>query len=110
MRLTQASGRLRSRIRLSARKSQSPWLTSIRSSDSMLRSFEWTLFSFSFYHTCYGLDEEGVLRRYCVFCNIVAGTEPARIHYQDDDIIVFDNRLRWAPVMILIMPKQHMTQ
>ena len=50
------------------------------------------------------------MRMYCVFCNIVAGTEPARIHYQDDDVIVFDNRLRWAPTMILVMPKKHMTQ
>jgi histidine triad (HIT) family protein len=47
---------------------------------------------------------------YCVFCNIVAGTEPAKIRYEDDDVLVIDNRLQWVPVMLLIITKKHMTQ
>ncbi len=46
----------------------------------------------------------------CVFCDIIARTEPASIRYEDGDIIVIDNRLRWAPVMLLVMPKRHMRQ
>ena len=32
------------------------------------------------------------------------------MHYQDDDILVFDNQLDWVPVMLLLIPKRHMTQ
>ena len=48
----------------------------------------------------------------CTFCDIVdLGTEPATIRYQDDDeVIVIDNRLQWVPVMLLVMPKSHLTQ
>jgi hypothetical protein len=37
---------------------------------------------------------------YCVFCEIVAGKERADILYEDDEAIVFRNRLRWVPVML----------
>jgi histidine triad (HIT) family protein len=47
---------------------------------------------------------------YCVFCEIIAGREPARIRYLDEDIIVIVNRLTWVPVMLLAMPKKHMSQ
>ncbi len=47
---------------------------------------------------------------YCTFCSIVAGEEPATIRYQDEDVIVIDNILGWAPVMLLVMPKRHMSQ
>lgn len=47
---------------------------------------------------------------YCVFCNIVAGNEPANIVYEDDDVIVIQNILRWVPVMLLAMTKKHTTQ
>ena len=50
------------------------------------------------------------VQRYCVFCNIAAKTEPAEILYEDDDVMVFRNRLRWVPVMLLSIPKRHMTQ
>ena len=30
--------------------------------------------------------------------------------YQDDDVIVIHNKLRWVPVMLLVMPKKHMSQ
>jgi histidine triad (HIT) family protein len=49
-------------------------------------------------------------RRYCVFCEIIAGREPADVLYRDEDIIVFRNVLRWVPVMLLVVPVRHMRQ
>ena len=46
----------------------------------------------------------------CVFCRIVAREEPARIRYVDEEIIAIVNKLTWVPVMLLVMPKSHMTQ
>lgn len=50
------------------------------------------------------------MQRYCVFCEIIARREPGEILYESDDVIVIRNVLRWVPVMLLAMPKQHMTQ
>ena len=47
--------------------------------------------------------------RPCVFCNIVAGTEPAKIRYLDEDLIVIVNKLTWVPLMLLAMPKKHVS-
>jgi histidine triad (HIT) family protein len=47
---------------------------------------------------------------YCTFCEIVAGREPAEIVYEDDEVMVFRNRLHWVPVMLLAVPKVHVTQ
>jgi histidine triad (HIT) family protein len=46
----------------------------------------------------------------CVFCRIIKKTEPARIEYEDDDVIVFHNVLGWVPVMLLAVPKTHIMQ
>ena len=46
----------------------------------------------------------------CEFCRIIANEAPARVVYQDDDVMVIHNRLRWVPVMLLVMPKKHMSQ
>ena len=46
----------------------------------------------------------------CVFCDIIAGRESGTIRYEDDEILVFDNKLRWVPVMLLVVPKRHLTQ
>lgn len=46
----------------------------------------------------------------CVFCDIVAGIEPARVVHRDDDVMVFWNVLGWVPVMLLAVPTRHMTQ
>ncbi len=55
----------------------------------------------------------------CIFCQIADGTSPARQeHLIDDDgqllsggnLIAFHNRLDWARVMLLIIPRDHMTQ
>jgi histidine triad (HIT) family protein len=45
-----------------------------------------------------------------VFCEIVAGRAPARVRYLDEDIIVIVNRLTWVPLMLLVMPRRHMSQ
>jgi histidine triad (HIT) family protein len=47
---------------------------------------------------------------YCVFCEIIAKREPARVVYEDDDVIVFWNVLNWVPVMLLAVPKEHTLQ
>ncbi len=50
------------------------------------------------------------MQRFCVFCEIVAGREPADVLFESDEVIVIRNRLKWVPIMLLAMPKQHMTQ
>ena len=45
-----------------------------------------------------------------VFCRIAAYQEPAKVWYVDNDIIVIKNRLNWVPVMLLVMPKEHLSQ
>jgi histidine triad (HIT) family protein len=47
---------------------------------------------------------------YCVFCEIIAGREPAEVLFEDEEFMVFRNRLRWVPVMLLVVPKDHLTQ
>ena len=47
---------------------------------------------------------------YCVFCEIIARRSPGAIRYEDDDVIAFENILGWVPVMLLVMPKQHLSQ
>ena len=46
----------------------------------------------------------------CVFCQIVAGRSPARVRYLDNEIIVIVNQLDWVPLMLLVMPKEHLSQ
>ena len=46
----------------------------------------------------------------CAFCEIVAGWLPRRVRFEDADLLAFDNRLTWAPIMLLVVPKEHMTQ
>ena len=50
------------------------------------------------------------MRQYCVLCRIVARQEPGNIVYEDDDVIVIQNILRWVPVMLRGMTKEHTTQ
>lgn len=46
----------------------------------------------------------------CTFCEIIAGRQPSRVRYEDNEILVFDNQLDWAPVMLLLVPKRHLSQ
>jgi histidine triad (HIT) family protein len=47
---------------------------------------------------------------HCLFCEIVAKRSPAEIVYEDEEVVVFRNRLRWVPVMLLVVPREHVTQ
>lgn len=44
---------------------------------------------------------------HCIFCKIVAGQIPARKVHEDDELLAFHDINPWAPVHILIIPKQH---
>jgi histidine triad (HIT) family protein len=43
----------------------------------------------------------------CLFCKIAAGQIPAKKVYEDDELIAFHDIHPWAPVHILLVPKQH---
>ena len=43
----------------------------------------------------------------CVFCEIVAGRNPATIEYEDAEILAFHDIYPKAPVHVLIVPKRH---
>ena len=43
----------------------------------------------------------------CLFCRIVAGEIPARLLFEDDEIIAFADIAPQAPVHLLIVPKRH---
>jgi histidine triad (HIT) family protein len=44
----------------------------------------------------------------CIFCRIVAGAIPAKIVYQDDQVMAFEDVNPQAPVHILVIPRRHM--
>ena len=46
----------------------------------------------------------------CNFCEIIAKRRPSCIWYEDDEIVVFENRMDWVPLMWLLIPRQHLTQ
>ena len=46
----------------------------------------------------------------CTFCDIVSGRLPSVTRYEDDEFVTFENRLDWVPVMLLVVPRQHVTQ
>ena len=46
---------------------------------------------------------------HCIFCKIVAGQIPSRRVHEDDELLVFHDVAPWAPVHVLIVPKQHIT-
>ena len=48
--------------------------------------------------------------RVCAFCDIVARRSPANIRYEDEQVVVIGNVLKWVPVMLLVIPKGHVTQ
>ncbi len=43
----------------------------------------------------------------CIFCKIVAKQIPAKIVYEDDDVIAFNDINPAAAVHLLIVPKKH---
>ena len=43
----------------------------------------------------------------CIFCRIVAGEIPAKKALEDDELIAFHDIAPWAPVHLLVIPKEH---
>lgn len=43
----------------------------------------------------------------CLFCRIIEGSIPAKIVYQDEHTLAFDDINPQAPVHTLVIPKQH---
>ena len=43
----------------------------------------------------------------CIFCRIVAGEIPANKALEDDELVVFHDIAPWAPVHLLVIPKEH---
>jgi histidine triad (HIT) family protein len=45
----------------------------------------------------------------CLFCKIVRKTIPAKITYEDNDVMAFEDINPQAPVHILVIPKKHVS-
>ena len=43
----------------------------------------------------------------CLFCRIVAGEIPAKIAYEDEDVIAFHDLNPQAPLHVLVIPRKH---
>ena len=43
----------------------------------------------------------------CLFCRIAAGAIPARLAYEDDEVMAFHDIDPRAPVHVLIIPREH---
>ena len=43
----------------------------------------------------------------CIFCKIVEGKIPSRKVFEDDELLVFHDVAPWAPVHVLVIPKEH---
>jgi len=45
----------------------------------------------------------------CLFCNIISGKIPAKLVYQDDTVVAFDDINPKAPHHKLIIPRKHIS-
>ncbi|MDR2035372.1 MAG: histidine triad nucleotide-binding protein [Coriobacteriales bacterium] len=43
----------------------------------------------------------------CIFCRIAAGEIPAKVVFEDDDVLAFEDLNPQTPVHTLLIPKQH---
>ena len=43
----------------------------------------------------------------CIFCKIVAGQIPSKKVYEDAELLAFHDVNPWAPVHVLVIPRQH---
>jgi len=44
----------------------------------------------------------------CLFCKIVAGDIPAKIVYEDEQVVAFEDIKPQAPEHLLVIPRRHM--
>jgi histidine triad (HIT) family protein len=44
---------------------------------------------------------------HCVFCKIIAGQIPSKKAFEDTELLAFHDINPWAPVHVLIIPKEH---
>lgn len=45
----------------------------------------------------------------CVFCRIARKEIPARLVYEDDEVVAFDDLNPQAPVHVLVIPRRHIS-
>ncbi|HET8705094.1 MAG TPA: histidine triad nucleotide-binding protein [Pseudomonadales bacterium] len=45
----------------------------------------------------------------CIFCKIINKTIPAKLAYEDDDVLAFHDIHPQAPVHMLVIPKKHIS-
>jgi histidine triad (HIT) family protein len=43
----------------------------------------------------------------CLFCRIIAGEQPARIVYEDDQMVAIEDVHPQAPMHVLVIPRRH---
>ena len=43
----------------------------------------------------------------CIFCKIASGRIPSRKVFEDAELVVFHDIAPWAPVHVLLIPKEH---
>jgi len=72
-------------------------------------SHDFAAVSVQFAATMFFVDSEtrAVVNRSCVFCDIVAGTAPARVVHQDDRTVAFLDIGQAAPGHTLVVPRSH---
>ena len=46
----------------------------------------------------------------CIFCRIAAGEVPAKVVYQDDEFVAFEDIHKQAPVHLLVVPRRHIAR
>jgi histidine triad (HIT) family protein len=44
----------------------------------------------------------------CAFCRVAGGAAPARILFEDDDVVAFHDVAPRAPVHVLVIPRRHL--
>jgi len=45
----------------------------------------------------------------CVFCQVAAHEKPAKIYYEDEHCVVFQDINPQAPIHLLVIPRKHIT-
>jgi len=45
----------------------------------------------------------------CIFCKIIAGDIPAKLVFEDEDVLAFHDITPQAPIHLLIIPRKHIS-